>query len=166
MLGLEVTNFRSKIMEILCSDEEIVNLIKDETLSRVPDRSLIYKNIFPFAYNPDTVKDTDTFICFRVYIPESREFSKTVRDLKIVFYVFSNQNKIRTSQGGLRPDLIIERIDSLFNGKLNIGIGRIEFVSMDDINPSPNFHGAAVEYHVHDFNRPTINGKSGADRLE
>ena len=162
MLGLEITNFRNKIMEALCSDQEIVNLIKDVRTAQVPDRGLIYKNIFPYAYNPDTVKDTDTFICFRVYLPEGREFNKTVRNLRIVFYVFSHQSKIRTKLGGLRTDLIVERIDDLFNGKMGIGIGRIEFASLDDINPSPNFHGSMIEYRVYDFNRPMIDGKSGA----
>ena len=57
-------------MKLLCSDQEIVDLITDTPNSAIPDRSLMYKNIFPYAYTPDVTKDTNNYICFRIYIPE------------------------------------------------------------------------------------------------
>lgn len=150
----ELNYFRKKINQKLCSDQELVNLVTGKE-SKVPDQSLLYKNIYPYAYTPDTVKDTDTFICHRIYIP--RVNNKTLKNVKIVFYVFVHQDNIRTHDG-LRYDLIAERIESLFNGAMDLGVGRIELNEINDISPAPKFHGIALEYGVNEFNRPTING--------
>lgn len=122
---------------------------------------LMYKNIFPYAYTPDVTKDTNNYICFRIYIPEVQ--NKTFKTVNIVFYIFCHQDNIRTSNG-LRPDLIGERLETLFNGSMDLGVGRMKLYGMDDISPSSTFHGIALEYTVSEFNRPTINGdpRSGA----
>lgn len=161
MLLKELTEYRQKIMKLLCSDQKIVDLIKDTQNSSIPDRSLMYTRIFPYAYTPDVVKDTNTFICFRIYVPEV--MNKTFKKVNIVFYIFSHQDYIRTSDG-LRPDLIAERVEELFNGTMDLGVGRMNLTGTDDISPSSNFHGIALEYSVSEFNRPTINGnpRSGA----
>lgn len=161
MLLKELTEYRQKIMKLLCSDQKIVDLIKDTQNSSIPDRSLMYTRIFPYAYTPDVVKDTNTFICFRIYVPEV--MNKTFKKVNIVFYIFSHQDYIRTSEG-LRPDLIAERVEELFNGTMDLGVGRMSLTGTDDISPSSNFHGIALEYSVSEFNRPTINGnpRSGA----
>lgn len=159
----ELKEYRSAIMKILCSDQKIVDLIKDNSGSSAPDRSLMYKNIYPYAYTPDTTKETDTYICFRIYVPEV--MNKTFKKINLVFYIFAHQSHIRTSNG-LRPDLIAERIEELFNGSMDFGVGRMKLDGMDDISPSTNFHGIALEYSVSEFNRPAINGKTMAGQSQ
>ncbi len=159
----ELRKFRNTINKKLCSDQVIVDLINDKP-SKVPDRSLMYKNIFPYAYTPDVVKGTGTFICHRIFVPVV--MNKTFKSITIVFYVFVHQDNIRTSEG-LRYDLIAERIEEMFNGTMELGVGRMKLNEVNDISPSPMFHGVALEYSVVDFNRPTINGRQGegADSL-
>lgn len=153
-MSRELKEFRNKINRKLCSDQELVDLLNGKP-SEVPDRSLLYKNIYPYAHVPETTKETDTFICHRIYIPMVD--NKTLKNVRIVFYVFVHQDNIRT-QNGLRYDLIAERIESLFNGAMDIGVGRIELQEINDISPAPKFHGVALEYLVKEYNRPTING--------
>lgn len=157
----ELTEYRSKIMKLLCNDQKIVDLITDTPNSAIPNRSLMYTRIYPYAYTPDVTKDTNTYVCFRIYIPEVQ--NKTFKTMNIVFYIFSHQDYIRTSEG-LRPDLIGERLEALFNGTMDFGVGRMKLSGMDDISPASTFHGIALEYTVSEFNRPTINGdpRSGA----
>lgn len=155
----ELGEYRSTIMKLLCSDQKIVDLINDKPNSPIPDRDLMYKRIYPYAYTPTTVKETNTYICFRLYIPEV--MNKTFKKMNIVFYIFSHQSNIRTDEG-LRPDLIGERIENLFNGSMDLGVGRMKLVGMDDISPSSTFHGISLEYSVSEFNRPTINGDQRA----
>lgn len=157
----ELTEYRSKIMKLLCNDQKIVDLITDTPNSAIPNRSLMYTRIYPYAYTPDVTKDTNTYLCFRIYIPEVQ--NKTFKTMNIVFYIFSHQDYIRTSEG-LRPDLIGERLEALFNGTMDLGVGRMKLYGMDDISPASTFHGIALEYTVSEFNRPTINGdpRSGA----
>ena len=66
----ELKEFRSKINQKLCSDQKIVDLINDKPNSPIPDRDLMYKRIYPYAYTPEAVKDTGTFICHRIYVPD------------------------------------------------------------------------------------------------
>lgn len=148
----ELGEYRSKIMKALCSDQEIVNLITDYPYSTVPDRSLMYTKIFPYAYDPDLTTTTDTYICFRVYVPEV--MNKTFKRMSICFYVFTHQSNVRTDHG-LRCDLIAERIEELFNGSMDLGVGRLKLSGVTDINPAPKFHGLAIEYTVSEFNRPS-----------
>jgi len=159
----ELREFRNTINKKLCSDQVIVDLINDKH-STIPDRSLLYKNIFPYAYTPDATKDTKSFICHRIFVPVV--MNKTFKNITVVFYVFVHQDNIRTSEG-LRYDLIAERLEELFNGAMEFGVNRMKLNEVSDISPSPMFHGVALEYSVTDFNRPTINGKQGegADSL-
>lgn len=155
----ELKEFRNKINKKLCSDQKIVELITDNPEVLVPNRDLLYKRIFPYAYTPDVVKDTGTFICHRIYIPEVN--NKTFKNISLAFYIYAHQDNIRTSEG-LRYDLIAERVEALFNGAMDLGVGRVELQEVDDISPAPKFHGISLEYSVLDFNRPTINGDSRA----
>ena len=152
----ELTEYRSKIMKELCSNQKIVDLLRNEIDSSLPDRTLMYTQIFPYAFTPEKTEDVKTYICFRVYVPEV--FNKTVKKMGIVFYVFTHQNLIRT-EDGLRPDLIAEEIEKLFNGSLKLGAGRLAIEGLDDISPASGFHGIALEYSVTEFNRPTVHGR-------
>lgn len=158
----ELKDFRNMINKKICSDQKIVDLINDKPNSPVPDRNLLYKQVFPYAYTPDAVKETGTFICHRIYIPEV--MNKTFKKITVAFYVFVHQDNIRT-RDGLRYDLIGERIEDLFNGIIDLGVGRMKLISVNDISPSPKFHGIALEYSVSELNRPTLNGnpRAGAE---
>ena len=155
----KLKQYRSNIMKTICSDQDIVDLINETSGSTVPDRSLIYKNVFPYAYTPDKTTDTNTYVCFRIYVPEIR--NKTFKIMNLVFYVFTHQSHIRTSNG-LRTDLLAERIEALFNGSMDYGVGRLTLTGVNDVNISNYFHGLALEYSVSEFNRPTINGNPRA----
>ena len=150
----ELKEFRSKINKKLCSDQVVVDLINDKDNSPIPDRDLMYKQVFPYA-----VKDTGTFICHRIYVPEV--MNKTFKNMTVAFYVFVHQDNIRTSDG-LRYDLIAERIEDLFNGITDLGVGRMKLTGINDISPAPKFHGISLEYSVTELNRPTINGNPRA----
>lgn len=123
----------------------------------------MYKQVFPYAYTPDAVKDTGTFICHRIYIPDV--MNKTFKNVTVAFYVFVHQDNIRTSNG-LRYDLIAERLEELFNGVMDLGVGRMKLEGVNDISPAPKFHGISLEYSVSEFNRPTINGNPRAGAKE
>lgn len=158
MLFQELTEYRNTIMKTLCCDAEIVKLVTDKANAPVPNRDLMYTQIFPYAHTPDTTKEANTFICFRVTVPEV--MNKTYKSMNVTFYIFTHQSLIRT-QEGLRPDLIGEALERLFNGSLDLGLGRVRLEGMDDISPTEGYHGIAVEYSVLEYNRPSIKGDKG-----
>ena len=154
----EVKEYRKLIMKTLCSDKKIVELITDNSNSPVPNRNLMYTRIFPYAYTPDVTKEASTYIYYRVASP--RVMNKTYKQMEISFYIFTHQSLMRTSDG-LRPDDIGEAIEELFNGSLELGLGRVKLEGMDDINPITDYHGIALQYSVAEYNRPSINGDKG-----
>lgn len=153
----ELTDYRKTIMKALCSDQKIVDLITNTTNATVPNRNLMYKQIFPYAYTPDVNKETSTFIDFRV--GSSVIINKTYKEMEITFYIFTHQSLMRTSDG-LRPDKIAEALEELFNGSRGLGLGRVQLNGMEDISPTTDYHGIALQYTVLEFNRPSINGDS------
>lgn len=154
----DLTYYRKSIMKALCSNEAVVRLVSDDDSPTVPNRDLMYNNIFPYAYIPNTEKETDTFICFSVAIP--RVENKTYKQMDIYFYVFTHQSLMRTSNG-LRTDLLAEAIDEMTNGALGLGLGRIKLDRLEDISPTTHYHGLAIQYTVTEFNRPSIQGDVG-----
>lgn len=154
----DLTHYRKAVMKALCSNAKIVRLITDDDSAVVPNRDLMYTHIFPYAYIPETDKETDSFICFSVSIP--RVQNKTYKQMSIIFYVFSHQSQIRTSDG-LRPDLIADAIDEMTNGALGLGLGRVKLEKLEDISPANNYHGLGIQYTVTEFNRPSIQGDVG-----
>lgn len=48
-------DYKNKLMETLCKNENIVRLVTDSESAPVPNYSLAYTQLFPFEYIPDTV---------------------------------------------------------------------------------------------------------------
>ena len=59
----EFYDYKNKLMEDLLTNKEIVRLLDDEYVASDNPASLVYKQIFPFEYIPDTVENGQTFIC-------------------------------------------------------------------------------------------------------
>ena len=52
----------------------------------------------------------------------------------------------------LRPYLIMEEIDTLFNGKKLAGIGNLQFYRADNLTLSPYIGGYSMRYKINEFN--------------
>lgn len=154
----EITEYRKCLMKLLCSDQKIVSLLTDKEEVEIPYRDLMYTQLFPYAYNPDVVKTVNSFLCFSLLVPEV--YDKTYKNIEVSFYAFCHQSLIRT-KNGLRPDLIGEALEDIFNGSLVIGLGRMKLKGMADIDPVTNYHGILLQYSVLEFNRPTMHGDKG-----
>ena len=52
----------------------------------------------------------------------------------------------------LRPYLIMQEIDNMFNGKKLSGIGNLQFSRADALTLSPQIGGYSIKYKIDDFN--------------
>jgi hypothetical protein len=52
----------------------------------------------------------------------------------------------------LRPYLIMEEIDNMFNKGRLAGIGKVQFEKADALNLTPYLGGYSMVYHIHEFN--------------
>jgi hypothetical protein len=56
------------------------------------------------------------------------------------------------NEQSLRPYLIMERIDQLFNGQPLAGIGNLQFYRADNLTLSPWIGGYSMRYKINEFN--------------
>ena len=77
----ELSKYKIEIMKSLCLDEKIQRLI----LLTPPNngKEMMYKNIFPYSFVPDTVTKAGTFICFDLEI--KRVQNRTFKDIDVLF---------------------------------------------------------------------------------
>lgn len=73
--------FKDKLAEVILSDERIVRLLDDPLCRTVPAIPLKFKNVYPYAYVPNTVDNAKSIICFEATI--SNVNSDTVCDVNL-----------------------------------------------------------------------------------
>ena len=110
----EFFDYKNKLVEDLLTNPSIVRLlIDDETETQTPE-SLVYTQVFPYEYVPDTVEHGQTFICCDVDI--QRSINKTFLLPVLYVWVFSHKSKLRLPEGGVRVDKLVSEIAKTING--------------------------------------------------
>ena len=137
-------------MKSLCLSEKIQRLILLTPPNNTNGREMMYKNIFPYPYVPDTVVEANTFICFDMEV--RRVQNRTFKDVSISFWTFTHQSLMRTKDG-IRTDLLANEIDNIINGNRKFGLGTVELQSVTLMNPAKDYHGRTLIYRSVDFNR-------------
>lgn len=144
--------YRSVAMKKLYSSNTISNLINSTNPEKYRGKDLVYKNIFPYAYVPDTTNTSKVFITIELGVP--RVYNRTFKEMVMTVYIFGNQQVIETPNG-LITDLLAEEVDKIFSGSSDFGLGNLELSSISDFTPIQRFHGIAMIYEATEFNRPS-----------
>ena len=153
----ELGSYKNVIISKLISNTNLVKAIAhnepnflDVSLPPIVPTSLIYKNIFPYAYVPDVEVEVKTYITimFNNFTLE-KSFYKVGN---IGFYVFSHFSILPTDYNVTRTDYILNQIDILFNKTHDLGIGGAQFSRMNDIKVDKYHFGSFIEYKDFSFN--------------
>lgn len=156
----ELVDYRNKILMKLNENKNIIKLIYYKDTSPLnkstpldEDGNIIdlnYKNIFPYAFVPNTTEVTDTYITIR--LNGFKSINQSFKDGYVEIYAFTHKDLIRTNDG-LRHDLIINEIDEMFNQSRVLGLGKLEFYSMSEIPiDGKDYYGMVISYRVVEFN--------------
>ena len=145
----ELSKYKIEIMKRLCLNAKIQSLILLPE-SQKGGKEMMYKNIFPYSFVPDTVVNSSTFICFDLEI--QRVENRTFKDINILFWIFTHQSLMRTNEG-IRTDLIASEVDKILNGNRDLGLGTVELKKVLRVNPAKDYHGRNLVYRSVDFNR-------------
>lgn len=149
----EVIEYRKKIMDKLCRDEEILKLLGalDE---EHPEDILPYSKIYPHEYIPETIKETERLICFDVSATNDPK-NNTLKDLTIYFFISCHQDVVpyfENNRSFLWYDKVVCALEEIFTEKQGIfGVGKIEFLSNKPYYPQQKFKGRQLQFHVFDF---------------
>lgn len=147
----EFFDYKNKLMKDLCNSEEIVKLLTRKTDVTVPDTSLIYKQIFPYEFIPDTVDKAKTYICFDVDIISVP--NQTYYYPALYIWVFTHKSNMRTDGGGIMTDKVCVEINNILNGNRTYGLGKLDLYSVDRFSPADDYLGRVLSYSAIDFNR-------------
>lgn len=134
----------------LLTNEKIVHLINED----VPfdqAATLMYTQVFPYEYLPETVEYGQTFICCDVDI--QRVMNKTFLSPTLLIWVFTHKSKLRLPEGGVRPDMLCSEICKAIDGSRMYGLGELNIYSAKRFSPMTDYQGKVLTFQATDFNR-------------
>jgi hypothetical protein len=143
---MERNNFESlsqnknELLRLLAFDDDIAKCLKNglsnfknNTITVAEKAKLIYTHIFPYMKTSNTITDVGSYITMRFRYKRSSR-NNIFKTASIQFVVFCNESIVNTDYQVLRTDYLISCIDKLLSDtRIQSGIGKLEFDSMDDI---------------------------------
>lgn len=146
----EFFDYKNTLIKDLLTNEHIIRLL-NESVPVADASKLVYEQVFPFEYIPDTVEHGKTFICIDVDI--QRTVNKTYLLPTLYVWVFTHRSKLRLPQGGVRIDKLCSEIAKTINGSREYGLGELELSSVKRFAPMTDFQGKVMTFSAKDFNR-------------
>lgn len=146
----EFYDYKNKFVEDIVTNETIVNLLDGE-FTKDGQKKLVYSQVFPYEFIPDTVEEATTFICCDVDIQEV--IDKTYLVPVIYVWVFTHKSKLRLPTGGVRTDKICSEIAKEINGSRFYGLGETNLSSVRRFAPMSDYQGKVMTFRTTEFNR-------------
>lgn len=153
----EFFDYKNQLMQDLLTNQTIVRLINDDNKIIDNPGCLVYEQVFPFEYIPDTVEHGQTFICCDVDI--QRSINKTFLLPVLYIWVFTHKSKLRLPEGGVRTDRLVSEIAKEINGSRYYGLGELDLYSVKRFAPITDYQGKVMTFQATEFNRQSPSGK-------
>ena len=149
-----ITRYKSKLMSSIINSPELIALVNDSYIEDgeiIDANGLVYKQIFPFYYIPDTQTETLSYVIMKVN--GLGVSGKIYNKAEVYICVMSHQDIMKVEDAnGTRIDLMGEIIEDLFNGRDDFGFGEMELKSNAEININTTYRGRELRFFVEDFN--------------
>ena len=153
----EFFDYKNQLVQDLLTNETIVRLLSDYCVLINNPETLVYNQVFPYEYIPDTVERGQTFICCDVDV--QRSVNKTFLLPVLYVWVFTHKSKLRLPEGGVRTDKLASEIAKAINGSRYYGLGELDLYSAKRSAPITDYQGKVLTFQATDFNRFTPSGK-------
>lgn len=141
----EFFDYKNQLMNDLLTNEEIVRLLADDCKPVNDVQDLVYKQVFPYEYIPETIEHGQTFICCDVDIQKS--VNKTFLIPVLYIWVFSHKSKLRLPKetgGGIRTDKLCSEIAKAVNGSRYYGLGELDLYAVKRFAPITDYQGKVL----------------------
>lgn len=150
-----ITRYKRKLISSIVNSPELISLIDDKFVIDGEcvdvDDGLVYKQIFPFYYVPETQTEQLAYIMLKVNGLGVRNKIYTKADVYVC--VAAHQGIMRVPGGdGPRIDMMSEIIEELFNGRDDFGFGEMELVSNYEDSINTTIRCRILKFVVEDFN--------------
>lgn len=153
----EFYDYKNQLMNDLLTNPDIVRLLDDDFQPTDKPENLVYSQVFPYEYIPDTIEHGQTFICCDVDI--QRSMNKTFLLPVLYVWVFSHKSKLRLPEGGVRTDKLCSEVAKAINGSRFYGLGELDLYSAKRFAPITDYQGKVLTFQAQEFNRTSPTGK-------
>lgn len=147
----EFFDYKNQLAKDLVTSEEIVKLL-DENITMEEAGSLIYKQIYPYEYVPETNQEATTYVCCDVDILGTGG-TKTFLSPVLYIWIFTHSSKLRLPEGGVRTDKLCSEICKKINGSREYGLGELELYAVKRFAPMTDYQGKCLIFHAKDFSK-------------
>lgn len=154
----EFFHYKNQLMNDLLTNKQIIRLLIGETKQVPAPEELLYSQVFPYEYMPDTITHGKTYICCDVDI--QRAPTKTFLSPTIYIWVFTHKSLMRLPEGGVRVDKLCSEIAKTINGSRYYGLGELDLDSTRRFAPISDYQGKVLTFKTTDFNRLSPTGRS------
>lgn len=150
-------DYKNQLMQDLLTNQAIVRLLSDDCKTVDKPEALVYRQVFPYEYIPDTVEHGQTFICCDVDVQKS--LNKTFLLPVLYIWIFTHKSKLRLPEGGVRTDKLASEIAKAINGSRNYGLGELDLYSAKRFAPITDYQGKVLTFQATEFNRFSPSGR-------
>ncbi len=147
-------DYKNQLMDDLLTSKSIVSLLDDECHITEKPEKLVYTQVFPYEYVPETIEHGQTFICCDVDV--QRSSNKTFLSSVLYIWVFSHKSKLRLPEGGVRTDKLCSEITKKINGSKLYGLGELDLYSVRRFAPIVDYQGKIMTFQIKEFNRTAL----------
>lgn len=148
-----------RIVNKLCLDKRLIRLLKyqvkdpfDSSLPDLTGEDLINKQIIIVPRIPDDTEEKSSFVIITFDKFFHNETNLSFKLLTIRFDVVCPFDEWILSIDSFRPFLIMQEIDTLFNGVRLSGLGKLSFLESKPLVLSPQLGGYSMWYAIDEFN--------------
>ena len=124
-----VASLKREIIKELINDESIFYAIDSPDITDIEDADkLVYKHIFPYHKNPETITKVITFITVQVHIPKTYDRNKTWVVPRLEIWILSHDSHMKVNNipkiSDNRNDYLSKLIDKKLNGRDTFGTSK------------------------------------------
>lgn len=128
-----IEDYRNVIMNEILNNEVLVDVLSHGTLTTEDADELVWQNVFPQEFDPETITQTDSYIFFDINESVSSTVGKNGTGyvtLTLFFWVLTHRDVVRyegnvsTSKNRLRNDIIVRELKKTFAPVSNLGISK------------------------------------------
>lgn len=146
----DIYDYKNQLIKDLLTHESIVKLINDDVTVEDAYERLMYKQVFPYEYIPDTAQYGFTYVCSEVDI--TRVYNKTYLAPVLYIWVLSHRSRLRLPEGGIRSDKLCSEICKVINGSRYYGLGQLILYSSKRFTPMTDYNGKLLTFQMREFN--------------
>lgn len=155
----EFFKYKWRLMKDLLTDEKILRLLTDDGSLPEDPKALLYNQVFPYHYLPETVEHGHTYICCEVEVQKSLNSTFLLPDIYI--WVSCHKSLLRLPDGGgVRTDKLAAAIAERINGSRQYGLGELDLFSVRRYVSVADYQGRVMLFQAKDFNRQPNGGKN------